>query len=240
MSDRVGNSMNQDATSLDTCARVHAISPASLLSFSTGKDAVASWLQCRKVWGEAILPYYMYLVPALEFVEDSLMYYERFFGCRIKRVPHPSLYRQLDELLFQPPHRCQIIEAAALPAPKATDLEDDLRSENPAYSGAYAAIGVRAVDNLPRRISIKRYGAIVESKRHFYPIWDWRKADLVEAFRVAGVHLTADYKYIGCSFDGLGYRYLKPIKDHFPRDFERILEYYPLADIEIFRQERMA
>jgi len=38
-------------------------------------------------------------------------------------------------------------------------------------------------------------------------------------------------------FDGIDYRFMKPIKDHFPRDYQRIIEWFPLAELEIKRRE---
>ena len=46
--------------------------------------------------------------------------------------------------------------------------------------------------------------------------------------------LGSDYKVFGRSFDGLDLRFLLPIKKHYPRDYQRILELIPLADLEIF------
>ena len=51
----------------------------TLLAFSCGKDAVAAWLAIRDRFDE-VIPYYLYLVPHLEFVDESIDYYERFFG----------------------------------------------------------------------------------------------------------------------------------------------------------------
>ena len=47
----------------------------ALLSFSCGKDSWAAWLSAREYFD--FTPYYLYLVPGLEFVEDYLAYAER-------------------------------------------------------------------------------------------------------------------------------------------------------------------
>jgi hypothetical protein len=64
----------------------------TLLSFSGGKDSIGAWLQLRRYFPE-ITPVFMYLIPGLSFVEESLSYFEDYFGTRIIRMPHPSLYR---------------------------------------------------------------------------------------------------------------------------------------------------
>jgi len=59
------------ATSLETIRAIQDSTGTILLAFSCGKDAIATWLECRKHF-ERIVPFYMYLVPGLSFVEDSL------------------------------------------------------------------------------------------------------------------------------------------------------------------------
>lgn len=87
----------------------------TILAFSTGKDSIAAMLAIRDAFDE-VIPVYMYLVPGLEFVEESLAYSERvlFGGRRIRRMPHPSLYRWLNGMVYQPPHRAPVIKAARL------------------------------------------------------------------------------------------------------------------------------
>ena len=94
-------------TGADTIREVRAQQSETLLAFSTGKDAVAAWLAIREHF-DAVHPYYLYIVPGLEFVDESLDYYERFFGVRIARLPHPSLHRMLNNFVFQPPERCAV------------------------------------------------------------------------------------------------------------------------------------
>ena len=106
-------------TGLETIAEVRKRQSETLLAFSTGKDAIAAWLAIREHF-DRVHPYYLYLVPGLEFVEESLAYYERFFGVKIARLPHPSVHRWLNNFTFQPPERCAVIEQARLPSPAAT------------------------------------------------------------------------------------------------------------------------
>lgn len=207
-----------------------------LLAFSCGKDSIGAWLECRKHFPR-IVPYYMYLIPDLEFVETSIRHYEEWFGCRIMRVPHPSLYRMLNQLVFTPPERCRTIERFSLETFDYSDMQTAIREHLGLGDQCYTASGVRAVDSPQRMLALRKWGAISERKRQFFPVWDWRKARLVEEITAAGVRLPVDYRIFGRSFDGLDYRFLAPIKEHFPRDYERILEWFPLADLEIMRRD---
>lgn len=221
----------------ETIAEVRKRQSDTLLAFSTGKDAVAAWLAIREHF-DRVHPYYLYLVPGLEFVEQSLDYYERFFGAKIARLPHPSVHRWLNNFTFQPPERCAVIEQAGLPDFDYQDIRQVMIEDHGLQPGMLVADGVRAADSPMRRIAIKTHGAISINQGRYHPIWDWRKADLIAAFRTHGVKLPEDYKLFGRSFDGLDLRFLLPLKKHRPADYRRVLDWFPLAELEVFRWER--
>ena len=100
----------------------------------------------------------------------------------------------------------------------------------------YTATGVRMADSPMRRIAMKTHGAINHNAKRFYPVFDWVKADLLREFDASGVRLPVDYKLFGRTFDGIDYRFLKPIKENFPRDYEKIITWFPLAELELFRR----
>lgn len=209
----------------------------SLLAFSTGKDAIASWLAIREHF-EEVVPYYLYLVPDLEFVEESLSYYERFFGVKITRLPHPSLHRWLNELIFQPPQNCLCIEQAMLPNFDYIHVQQAMVKIHSLPSDTLVADGVRAADSPMRRVAISTHGPISYNQLKYHPIWDWKKKDLIACFNKHKVKLPIDYKIFGRSFDGLDLRFLMPLKKHLPNDYKKILEWFPLAELEVFRYER--
>lgn len=205
------------------------------LSFSAGKDSLATWLVLRDHF--EIIPVYKYLVPGLEFVEESLAYYERWFGCRIHRVPHPSLYRWLNQLVFQPPERWKLIRKANLPDFTHEDLMRALAEDMGLDPQPWVCVGTRAVDSPARRMAFARTGPVNAARRSIYPVWDMDKATLVNLIRTAGVKLPAEYRVFGRSFDGLDFRFLYGIRQHWPRDYARILEWFPLCELELKRHE---
>lgn len=209
----------------------------ALLSFSTGKDSIASWLVMRRYFTK-IVPYYLYPVPGMSFVEDSLKYYEDFFQTRIIRLPHPSLYRMLRNLVFQAPENCAIVEQSDLPTFTYEDICEIIKEDyGLPMDTTYSASGVRARDSLNRWAAIKKYGPINEEKKTFYPVFDFTKADLVRTLLDAKVKLPVDYRMFGRTFDGLDYRFIKGIKEHFPADYERILAFFPMAELELKKIE---
>lgn len=211
----------------------------TLLAFSAGKDSIAAWLAIRDAF-EEVIPVYRYLIPDLGFVEQSLSYYERFFGVRIRRFPHPSFYRLLRHLVFQAPENCLAIEQRER---KLTGYTYDVSNVQVCRDAGVpedtlCASGVRAADSPMRRLHFQKHGPITETKRHYYPVWDYTKWGVINIMTAAQVRVPVDYRIFGRSFDGLDYRFLAPIKRHFPDDYRRILEWFPLAELELFRFER--
>lgn len=227
------------ANSAELCEQMAAECDTAILAFSTGKDSIAAWLQMRRYFNR-IVPYYCYCVPGLEFVEESLRYYEDFFGCHIYRLPHRSFFRWLRGYVYQPPARATTIERADLPSDEEYNddtIGDLIRNCAQLPDGAYVGNGVRMADSPYRRIGLKTHGAINHNAKRFYPVYDWKKEDLMRAFLESGVKLPVDYRLFGRTFDGLDYRFLKPIKEHYPRDYEKIMDWFPLAELEIRRRE---
>ncbi len=223
-------------TGAETIAMVREHQSETLLAFSTGKDAIAAWLAIRDNF-ESVHPYYLYLVPGLEFVEESLAYYEQFFGEKIVRLPHPSLHRWLNNYTFQPPERCLVIDQAGLPNHEYMHVHSAICDLRSLPDDMLVADGVRAADSPMRRVAIKTHGPITWSQKKYHPVWDWKKADLIDCFKRNNVRLPIDYRLFGRTFDGLDLRFILPLKKHRPADYKRVLEWFPLAELEVFRWE---
>jgi len=205
-----------------------------LLAFSRGKDSIAAWLALRDA-GIQVIPYHLHLIPGLEFVDESLAYYEDTFGCKILNLPHPSLYRWLAHAMFQPPERIRTLEAAQLTVPTYQDVQDLIRAQLDLPPATWTCDGVRAADSPVRRTSLLKHGPVSTARRTQKAVWDWRKAHVYDAIRAAGVRLPREYDWFGRSFDGLDRRFLAPIRKHAPADYQRILEWFPLAALEFER-----
>lgn len=226
------------STSDELCEQMARECDTAILAFSTGKDSIAAWLQMRRYF-KRIIPYYCYSVPGLEFVEKSLCYYEDFFGTHIYRLPHRSFYRWIRGMVFQTPPNVTKIEALDLPGEEYDDamIGELIRGIAKLPDGAYVGTGVRMADSPMRRVGLKTHGCINHNLKRFYPVYDWKKADLLREFDKSGVKLPPDYRLFGRTFDGIDYRFLAPIKENYPRDYEKILAYFPLAELEIMRRD---
>ena len=210
-----------------------------LLAFSCGKDSLGAWVAMRNA-GIKVIPYYLYSIPKLQFVEDSLSYYEDVFGCEIRRYPHPSLYRWLNCLVFQAPERCAVIEAAGLPDWETADLVKVIRDDFGLPASTWNADGVRAADSIVRRMSMKTHGPMKVKNHNVSPIWDWRRRATFDAIEAAGIRLSIDYEWFGRSFDGIDARFIGPLREHAPDDYARVLDWFPLAELELLRDELSA
>ena len=207
-----------------------------LLRFSCGKDAVAAYIQLRRYFKE-IIPVYHYLHPDLDFINKSLEYYENIIGRHIIRVPNRMLYKHLNDGLFQTKKSWSFIKKMKLPNFDNDDVNGYIKDDLGLNENIMTAIGVRSADSLNRWRTINKYGAINEKRKTFYPVYDWNMERLIKEVKDSGIKLPVDYKIWGKSFDGLDYRFIRPLKDHFPDDYEKLKELFPLIDTEIKRYE---
>lgn len=202
-----------------------------LLAFSRGKDSVAAWIALREA-GVAVVPYHLYLVPDLAFVTEDLHRWEEAFSTKILNLPHPSLFRWLNNFTFQAPERLATIDAARLPSFTYEQLVGVIR-ERTGLPSAWVCDGVRSADSPTRRLAMNTHGVMRHSSRKCSPVWDWRKSHVVEAIASAGASLGPEYGWFGRSFDGIDARFLGPLREHAPDDYERILHWFPLADLDL-------
>lgn len=207
----------------------------ALLSFSCGKDSWATWLSARDDMD--FQPYYLYRIPGLEFAEEYLGYAEKVFGKRVIRMPHPAFYRWINNATFQAPERLRTILAVGWPNFDYADMNAAVIEDCGLPENTWSANGIRAADNPMRRAALTKNKGINANKHQFYPCWDWNKERLIKELKRANIKLPVDYLHFGRSFDGLDLRFLIKIRDHFPRDYQRILDWFPLADMEIARYE---
>lgn len=220
-------------TSAEVLAKLKAQSDPVILCFSCGKDSLATWIALEEA-GIDFTPCYLWCVPHLHFVEEELDYFERTLGKKIHQYPHPSFYRWLNALVSQAPERIRVIEAARLPEPSYEELWDLVRDDL-GLPNAWLADGVRASDSIVRRASFVRHGVMKEGSHKVSPIADWLKGEVYEAIEKRGIKLPIDYDIWGRSFDGIDYRFVGPMRDKLPDDYEIVKEWFPFVEADIVR-----
>lgn len=207
-----------------------------VLAFSGGKDAIAAWIALKRA-GVKVFPYFYYAHPHLEFINRTIDYFEQEFGEKILRVPAPGIYRWWKSCALASPEQLPVCVSASLPVYDANGLQAAVHWHLKLPETTFTALGVRAADSIFRRAMFKRSGAINHKARKFYPVWDWTKEAVRVEIAKAKLKLPIDYWLFGRSFDGLDYRFIAPVKKHFPNDYERLREYFPMIDAELKRAE---
>lgn len=207
-----------------------------MLSCSLGKDSLAAWVALEDE-GIEVVPFYLWSIPRLPLIEEAVADIEGVFGVKIHQYPHPRWFSTLKSLVAQPPDHCGIIEAARL-ATITYEAERVMIAEDLGLpEDTWQCDGVRACDSPYRRASLTRHGLMKESTRKASVIADWTKSEVMEALDRRGIGLPPDYELFGRSFDGLDMRFIKPIRDNRPEDYEIIKQWYPLIDVDILRWE---
>lgn len=210
----------------------------TLLAFSAGKDSIVTWLKIKRYF-KKIVPYYLYCIPGgpLSFTETALKYYEDFFGARIIRLPHPALYHFWNNAVFQAPENLRILEDSDLCDFTYEDINELVRHTDTGLDMAYQATGVRSADSIVRRQAMTKYGQVTHNKKRYYPIFDYKKEDMLRELDKANIALPIDYEWFGRSFDGIDYRFTSVLKEKSPEDYERIKAAFPLVELDILRQQ---
>jgi hypothetical protein len=204
-----------------------------ILSFSRGKDSLAAWLVLRAE-GWTVKPFTLNWIPGgLRIENEATAYYEREMGTPILRLTHPFFYQMLDDCVYQPPERWAALDEIGVPYLDMTDIDRIARAE---LGDHWIAMGTRAVDSHRRRTAIERHGPANHKRRLAQVIYDMRIEALSELIRASGAKLPPDYRLFGRSFDGLYWRYLAPLREHYPDDWERVLEWFPLAWTQFERE----
>lgn len=210
-----------------------------LLSFSRGKDAWGVWAAIKDHFD--VIPFHYYCsCPHMSFIDEYLEYAEKKMGTHIYNLPAPCVYNNLSAVgcAMQPPQRVLCLDALDLKPFTFEDLQNQVIAEAGLPKDTYTALGVRACDSARRALFFKTHGPISQGRKKFYPIWDWNKDRLIDELKRHDIKLPREYKLFGRSFDGIYVTYLLPIKKYYPEDYKRILEYYPLIDMEIYRYEK--
>lgn len=223
-------------TSEEVIAKLKAEGKPVLLQFSCGKDSIATWIALEAAEIE-VIPVYMWLVPNLEFINEELDYFEEVFQTPILYMPHPAFYMYLRNATAQAPERLSLIESMDIPRITFTNTWEAIR-ESLGAEDLWLADGVRAADSIVRRASFVRHGVMKEKpSKKVSPIADWLKGEVMDAINKRGVKLPIDYELFGRSFDGLDYRFIKPMKDHLPEDYKVLETWFPLLEADIVRHE---
>lgn len=228
--------MTVDQNLLDLLSQQHAVT----VGFSCGKDSLCVTKICLDL-GLKVYPFYFYHVPDLEFVNDQIKRYEDLFGFKIVQMPHPMLYdsiRRQDFASYRLAVWLNSFDWVHL------TFEEMVRAylydcgvEN--AGELYDAVGMRASESFNRRKVFEKYGPIQQrhGQHKIFPIWNWKKKDVLDYLQSKRIPLTNDYNIWDRSWDGIKYQFLRGVKTNYPKDYQTITEYFELIESELLRYE---
>lgn len=198
-----------------------------LVGFSSGKDSIVTMDLCFKYF-KHVVPYFMYIVPNLEFQEQTLQKYERHYNTEIIRIPHFEVSNFMRYGTFR--NIDPYVRLVSI-----TEEYDYLRLQT---GIDWIAAGERISDSIVRRAMIKNSGSIDQKRGRFYPVAYWNKHDVLTYIKRKRLYMPPDSRKLGFSFKSLAGNELAVIKQNFPNDYEKILRYYPLAGAAVERFEK--
>lgn len=198
------------------------ITDSVLVGFSGGKDSTACLDLCFRYF-KNVQPFFMYIVPDLEFQERTLRYYEKRYHTEIIRVPHFMLAEFMRYGSFRWPD-------FDVPIVNTVELYNYLREKTGIY---WICAGERIADSIIRRAMIKNSSSIDTKRGRFYPLAYWNVAQVRSYNKQRKLPLSLENKVLGYSFRSLQSGDLMDIKKYFPEDYEKIKDMFPLIDASL-------
>lgn len=209
-----------------------------ILSIS-GKDSLAAWLFLIEHKFD-VIPYFCYSVPGLSYDVEWIQYLESKFSTRIYKFLHPASAGLFRLWGYQPPQRIGTIIRIGLQPYDFNFIEGEIRDAEGMSPATFAAVGIRAKDNMMRHRLVHQMGPLgLKRRRYWWCVWDYSLDDVIGIIRKHDAKLSRAYEIWGATGDVLTYHHLASLRDKSPADFKKVLEMYPLIEAELFRYEHV-
>ena len=122
------------------------------------------------------------------------------------------------------------------PTMKLSDVEAAVRK---ASGFDWIAYGWRKADSITRRVVLKKWGMVYEHTKKFFPLSEWLTKDVVSYLKTQNIPLPKQVGGDGQGVSGfsLAEANLVWLKKHYPNDFKKVLEVFPLAEVMVKHAE---
>lgn len=220
------------------CKKIAKLTDTVVMGYSRGKDTLAAVVWLKEFFPRLIL-FYDDACPGLGIAERSLAEMEQRFGVTIERTVCQSLFESLGSMIYQPIEDEELIDGMRFNEyPMSRDRTAELIRDKYDVGHAWIAWGISREDSIVRKSQKKYREGINEAKRVFYPCFDWRRENVLQAITSSNLNLPEDYLLSSRSFASpLNPRGLLRMKEKFPEDFERVKFFYPFIEAALARNE---
>jgi phosphoadenosine phosphosulfate reductase len=196
---------------------------AALVAFSGGKDSRAVMDMARRSF-RRVVGLFMYFVPGLDCDRQRLEIAEQW-GIEVVKYPHFTFLDALREGTY-----CWGgIGHSSIPRLTRQEIYDLARFE----TGIRIVLtGIKSSDSLARR-NAKR----ITSRDVYHPIIKWKDFDVLAYCGLHGIPLPQTPSGQRSSGVDLRYRSLLWLHEHYPDDWQRLLQWFPFAEAVLWREK---
>lgn len=193
----------------------------AVVFFSTGKDSVVLLDLCKKHL-KRIEAVFLYVVPDLEYKNAILEKYEKRYEIKIHQLPLWDVSGTFAEY-----------SKAKVPKLRQADVENHARE---LFDIEYIAYGYKMADSTFRGglLNAPYVERGIDKKNHrIFPLARWSEREVMHYIKLNKLFLSPEYHYDFRDINEFTPDSLRFIKQKFPRDFERIMSFYPFLAYKI-------
>lgn len=204
---------------------------------SGGKDSLCAYLYLQRFFTR-VIPFHCASWPGVKYVSEYLDYLEyEIGGVHILRMIGEDYPMALYRMMYQPFEDCEDIATWELDDYSKLDVLEFLRYKF-ALPRAWCAFGISIGDSIDRAVYVKKTGGKNPQNRTFYPCLDWPRSEIINAVRDSGIKLPSSYRYLNRTMGNVpGIVTNEVLKAHYPEDWGRMLDLYPLAEAKTVREQ---
>jgi hypothetical protein len=190
------------------------------VAFSGGKDSLVVMEMATRMF-DRVVPFFLYLVPGLECVEQELGIAKTRWGLEVLHLPHYGLGDIIRNGMYCP----------------NTIRQDDLQTFSFADACSLAChkagvpvalTGMKRADSTRRAMILKQN----KSEEWAHPLIGWNRYDVIGYLKQAGIPYDADSSVL----HGMTTAALLRMYDKWPRDFAKMAEVFPYLPAVVWRR----
>ena len=173
----------------------------------------------------------MELVPGLEMFRRPVLRAAARYNVPVHFVPHWDTGRLLKHAVLRP----HIVGAEKITKLRLKDIEQAITKRT---GISFFAYGERAADSIVRRIYTRECDGVQTEWRRCWPIYDWKKAEVLRYLQLRRVPLPEQIGDRMTSGVSLEPKVLAHIKKEHPDDYRKIEAIFPFVGAQLHRLER--